>query len=862
MMSVFFDTREQNFVSDRYYIFEMMFRLFVAIALSALLSPYSTASGNALCPLVLGCCEEDCCGEGTSWDVKKAHCISNPNSSGFNGTHSSAWIDGCVERVCCEDECCSPGETEYDGNSALCVPKGKLIVDPAPTGTLGREVTYYKATSGLFNVTLPLFSSTVARGYTSQSQLAQDLMETCKFKVNRVVEQNNYTYRPPLMLTPMAPSAEGVNDYGTNVQEEGVDEGDLLKTNGEYAFVGYGDFIVVWEVATGRYVTNITLPPIENADVHTPPKLPQSGGFDGSRKRLQALVAPPRDMPVKPTVQSLLLHDNKLAVITNGYGQSVRSKLDYIPVLTDAFTTNIRIYDISKLPVSGELTYIKETNVHGLFDSARAIDNRVHLVSFSGLDTYKFLDEPLARWQQDFQNLSEKEYLKAAKKLAGEKLCPTFVNGIIRDLSSHGEQANVAQVALWQSLLSTDQKLESTVFSQGVINAYVQVTSFDISDASEELGVTASGVLMPSADRGYTYANEKMLVIAGQGWNWVEETGGSVETTYLHGFALLDDGRTAPAAVGSFKGSLINNYAVDIVGGYMRVATTIRNSMWRFTPVVTPLQPELQPELQTENYVIVLKIPELDGTGPGILEEVGRTKSLGKDGEVFTGVRFSDDVAYVVTFERKDPFYVIKFENPGKPVVLGELNISGFSSYLHFVNAAHTLLLGAGQEADENGRVLGVQVTLYDSTDPANPSVIDRYAVEIKDDVYSSSSVEWDFKALRYVALGDDFGILIIPVRVDSYTSPEGNFDGFILLDISTTGITERFRISHVDSKNFRLGCFYWARLPERSFVVNGNVTTLKGHSIRIHDLDSGLSTGGIDLDTGADRNRGNCYYW
>jgi hypothetical protein len=269
-----------------------------------------------------------------------------------------------------------------------------------------------------------------------------------------------------------------------------------------------------------------------------------------------------------------------------------------------------------------------------------------------------------------------------------------------------------------------------------------------------------------------------------------------------------------------------------------------------------------QPEPSTENYIIVLKIPELNGTDPGILEEVGRTKSLGKDGEVFTGVRFSDDTAYVVTFERTDPFYVISFEDPETPVVLGELNITGFSSYLHFVNDAHTLLLGVGQEADENGMVLGLQVTLYDSTDPANPSVIDRYAVEVKDDVYSSSAVEWDFKALRYVALGDDFGILIIPVRVDSWTSAEGNFDGFILLDISVTGMTERFRISHVDSEDFRFGCFYWAQLPERSFVVNGNVTTLKGHSIRIHDLDSGLTTGGIDLDTGVDPNQDICYYW
>jgi uncharacterized secreted protein with C-terminal beta-propeller domain len=92
-----------------------------------------------------------------------------------------------------------------------------------------------------------------------------------------------------------------------------------------------------------------------------------------------------------------------------------------------------------------------------------------------------------------------------------------------------------------------------------------------------------------------------------------------------------------------------------------------------------------------------------------------------------------------------------------------------------------TLVLGVGQEADDNGRVEGLQVTLYDARNPKDPKIINRYNVQLKDDVYSSSSAEWDYKALRYVPLGDDYGILIMPLRVDSYTSMEGNFDGFIV---------------------------------------------------------------------------------
>jgi hypothetical protein len=374
---------------------------------------------------------------------------------------------------------------------------------------------------------------------------------------------------------------------------------------------------------------------------------------------------------------------------------------------------------------------------------------------------------------------------------------------------------------MWQSELSTDPKLEGNSFKQGIVTSYGQVTSLDLSsdlstDSSKELTVTTAGALMPSG-WGHTYATDEMLMIAGQGWNWNVGMGGSVQTTYLHGFALRGDGRASPAALGRLEGALLDQYAVDIVDGYMRVATTIRNNMWTMVRPMDGGDVVVQEQTvpRTENYVIVLKIPALDDpTKSAPLKEVGRTKSLGKDGEVITGVRFADKVAYAVTFERKDPFYVIGFENPEMPVVLGELNITGFSSHLHFINDDSTLVLGVGQEADDNGQVKGLQVTLYDATKPQNPKIIDRHNVELEADVYSSSSAECDYKALRYVPLGDDYGILIMPLRIDSYTSTEGNFDGFIVLDISAEGISERFKIAHVSSENFRRGCYYWAQLP------------------------------------------------
>ena len=214
-----------------------------------------------------------------------------------------------------------------------------------------------------------------------------------------------------------------------------------------------------------------------------------------------------------------------------------------------------------------------------------------------------------------------------------------------------------------------------------------------------------------------------------------------------------------------------------------------------------------------------------------------------------------------VTFRQTDPFYVLDL-NPAGAKVLGELLISGFSSYIQSINADDTLLVAVGQEADANGSILGVQVTLFDATNPAKPIQLQRAVVEQQFEVWSSSSVQWDFKSFRWLSLGDDgVGILIIPLQVVSYFSndPTGNFDGFFLYDVSRSGISQRMNITHVASQDF-YGCYYHASLPERSFVFNGNVTTMKGHSVISTDLDSGKRRWELDMPKPTDINQ--CVYW
>ena len=97
-----------------------------------------------------------------------------------------------------------------------------------------------------------------------------------------------------------------------------------------------------------------------------------------------------------------------------------------------------------------------------------------------------------------------------------------------------------------------------------------------------------------------------------------------------------------------------------------------------------------------------------------------RTAAIGKAGEQVYAVRFLGERAYVVTFRRTDPLYVLDLSNPADPKTVGELEIAGFSEYLYPLD--NNLLLGVGRDADSTGRVTGLKVALFDIANPAAPT--------------------------------------------------------------------------------------------------------------------------------------------
>ncbi len=160
-------------------------------------------------------------------------------------------------------------------------------------------------------------------------------------------------------------------------------------------------------------------------------------------------------------------------------------------------------------------------------------------------------------------------------------------------------------------------------------------------------------------------------------------------------------------ATGEVPGQLLNQFSLDEHEGNLRVAVTFGDSWFVGRTGGSA----------SDVYVL-----------GGDMRELGSVKDLGKTERIYS-VRFVGNRGYVVTFRQTDPFYVLDLADPKAPRLAGELKIPGFSSYLHPL--APNRVLGVGQEAGQ------VKLSLFDVTDPANPTEAAKYML---DDYWSEVS--------------------------------------------------------------------------------------------------------------------------
>ncbi len=539
---------------------------------------------------------------------------------------------------------------------------------------------------------------------------------------------------------PAAPTP-GTDFSGTNVQEEGVDEPDLVKTDGRTMFVATGGSIRSFDVTAG------TPRPLDAIQV------------DGYSFEL-------------------VLHGQKLIAISEPGDESA-----------PGVGTIIREIDVSD-PARLRVTRIMQ--VEGDVVGAR-LTGGTFRVAISSYPDIEYPPAPEGAAPETTEQAEARVKRGIAKtRLRGWRPSYKLVN------RKTGKRA-------WRALVPCDSVRRLGDFSGlGVLT----VLTIDV-----DRGLPAVDSDAIYADADTVYASKDNLYLATERWvdpGTEASDVASGSATTIHKLGTSEPGRTDYRASGEVRGYLLSQWSLSEHEGKLRVATTDEPS-W--------LIETNDDEPASESFVTVL-----DEQG-GALRQIGRVGGLGKGEEIFA-VRFIGTKGYVVTFRQTDPLYTLDLTDPADPKVLGELKILGYSAYLHPVG--EDLLLGVGQDATERGEVRGVQLSLFDVSDPRRPRRL--HQATLAGDSYSEA--EWDHRAFLYWPATQT---VVIPVSLYD-DDEESSFIGAVGYKVDgASGITPVGRISHlVDPEDEEFG---YAGSISRAVVVGDKLFTVS---------DTGLKASGL----------------
>jgi len=169
------------------------------------------------------------------------------------------------------------------------------------------------------------------------------------------------------------------------------------------------------------------------------------------------------------------------------------------------------------------------------------------------------------------------------------------------------------------------------------------------------------------------------------------------------------------------------------------------------------------------------------------LNIIGELNDIAPTERIYS-TRFVDDTLYMVTFRQVDPLFVIDLSDPTHPRIAGELEMPGFSNYLHPVDATH--VLGIGSESNN------VKVSLYDVSDPTAPVEQSKFVLDFS---YSGSDAQYDHKAVLFDLEKE---LLVIPLYGYGVDSQDSN--GSVWMTASYISGALCLRVSLSDGISFR----------------------------------------------------------
>ena len=496
------------------------------------------------------------------------------------------------------------------------------------------------------------------------------------------------------LAIPMAEKSTGIGSGGgntpdrysqTNVQVMGIDEPDIVKTDGQTIYFSHEP-----RYYYGRGDVFIEEPmPISGKEIALPV-------YDSGTDLITAW--PPADLEIADKIDhagNLLLADDTLLVLSQEGDQTIYAynknnaeekwniKLDDDHYLQTARQYGDKIYIIARKYTNRHTPCpLRPLTIGGNAIEIACTDVYHPIASIDASATYSVFKIDINSGKIDDQISFVGSAAQSIVYMSPESLYVTYPK----------------TVDLFAFTLDFMINEADDIFGSEVIARLKKLNSYDIS--SQAKMTEFQTIMMEWND---SLDSDKALWAENEMTNrmddYSEKNKRNLEQTNIVKIAIKN---LKIKSSGSVPGALLNQFSLDEYDNHLRIATTVGGrwfSGWSNTS-------------ESSNDVYILDKN---------LKTKGSILDLGVTERIYSA-RFIGDKGYLVTFRQIDPFYVLDLSNPKSPHMSGELKIPGYSSYLHPID--EDTILGIGMEDRQ------VKISLFDVSDPNNPKEIDKYMLD------------------------------------------------------------------------------------------------------------------------------------
>ena len=523
----------------------------------------------------------------------------------------------------------------------------------------------------------------------------------------------------------------------TYTLENNVDEHDAVKYDGEHLFIAPSRSMDCCFIVDDLVMVAEAEEDIEQSDAIPEPQ-PEPQESDRSIRILEtdpenagAAEVGTIELDNSRTVEGLYTQDDQLVSISSSgwwgiYGESFARVSNW-----EGQTTALDIYDISDITAP---TPQMQIEFQGGFVNSRKKGDTIYLVArhtpnIDGFDYYP-MEEAISENETLLDELSIEDILPKVSVNGVESLLVDANECLITDPDNELSTADTGYPTL--TLL-----IAVNIVDQSIANATCYL------EPTDGIYVSENAIYLTQVDYRDTASR-----------------------TLIHSYELSED--LTYQGSGVAEGSLYLNgdrdFRINEYEGHLRIVTTERTG-------------DSSDSVDHRLSILKLNTQELEMELVATLPNKDRPEAIGKPNEDLYGVRFMGDTAYLVTFERIDPLYVLDLSTPTDPVIAGELMVTGFSDFLHPVS--DQLLMGLGQ--DENGLT---KLELFNVENMSSPYSLGTVTLGIEDGVIGPDSLNWSYSEARYnrhaftyQVISDTQDRFLVPATLSFYNEQSGYQD-------------------------------------------------------------------------------------